>query len=87
MFTGLARSVGRLVTVEEGVIAGGFGSAVSEMLDRHGLSHTPQRRLGVPDRFVLHGRREELLHQIGLDAEGIARRVREWVRQTQALHT
>jgi 1-deoxy-D-xylulose-5-phosphate synthase len=83
---GLARSVGRLITVEEGVIAGGFGSAVSECLDRLGLSSTPLMRLGVPDTFVLHGKRDELLRQIGLDAEGIAIRARAWVRQTQPLH-
>jgi 1-deoxy-D-xylulose-5-phosphate synthase len=87
MFTGLARSVGRIVTVEENVIAGGFGSAVSEMLDRQGLSHTPQLRLGVPDVFVLHGKRDELLKQVGLDANGIARRTLEWVRATQHLHS
>ncbi len=87
LVAGLARSVGRLVTVEEGVIAGGFGSAVSECLDRLMLSGTAQLRLGVPDRFVLHGKRDELLASIGLDADGIARRTLAWVHQTQALHT
>ncbi len=86
VIAGLARSVGRLVTLEEGVIAGGFGSAVSECLDRLMLSATPQLRLGVPDHFVLHGKRDELLAQIGLDAPGIASRTLAWVRQTQPLH-
>ena len=83
MFRGLARSTGRLVTVEENVIAGGFGSAVSEMLDRGGLSGVPQLRLGVPDRFVLHGKRDQLLQQCGLDADGIARRTLAFVRAAQ----
>ncbi len=83
MIGGLARSVGRLVTVEENLIAGGFGSAVSEMLDRLGLSTTAHMRLGVPDAFVLHGKRDELLAGIGLDADGIARRTREFVRAAQ----
>ena len=83
--TGLARSVG--VTIEENVIAGGFGSAVSECLDANGLSATPHLRLGVPNEFVLHGKRDELLRQIGLDAEGIAARSLEWVRATQRQFT
>src|SRR5258705_7712034 len=81
--TGLARSVGRLVTVEESVIAGGFGSAVSECLDRHELSATPQLRLGVPDQWVRHGKRDKLLEQLGLDAAGIASRTRDWIRSHQ----
>jgi 1-deoxy-D-xylulose-5-phosphate synthase len=77
---GLARSVGRLVTVEENVPMGGFGSAVSECLDRHGLSATPLKRIALPETFVGHGKRDELLQQVGLDAAGIARQVREWTR-------
>jgi 1-deoxy-D-xylulose-5-phosphate synthase len=87
VITGLARSVGRIVTIEENVIAGGFGSAVSECLDLHGLSATPHLRLGVPNEFVLHGKRDELLKQIGLDAAGIAARSIEWVRATQRQFT
>jgi len=85
--TGLAKSVGRIVTIEENVIAGGFGSAVSECLDRNGLSATPHLRLGVPNEFVLHGKRDELLQQCGLDAAGIAARALEWVRATQRQYT
>jgi 1-deoxy-D-xylulose-5-phosphate synthase len=80
---GLARSVGRLVTVEENVPMGGFGSAVSECLDRHGLSGTPLHRIALPEEFVAHGKRDELLKRIGLDAPGIARRVLDWVQATQ----
>ena len=83
MIGGLARSTGRIVTVEENVIAGGFGSAVSEMLEASGLAGVPQLRLGVPNEFVLHGKRDELLKQVGLDAEGIARRTLEFVRQSR----
>jgi 1-deoxy-D-xylulose-5-phosphate synthase len=83
VMTGLARSVGRLVTVEENVPMGGFGSAVSECLDRHDLSATPLLRIALPERFVLHGQRDELLQQVGLDPPGIARRTLEWVRAAQ----
>jgi 1-deoxy-D-xylulose-5-phosphate synthase len=85
--TGLAGSVGRIVTVEENVPMGGFGSAVSECLDRHGLSGTPLLRIALPEQFVSHGRRDELLAMVGLDAPGIARRVREWTRVTQRQYT
>ena len=69
------------------MIPGGIGSAVSESLDEKGLSATPHLRLGVPNEFVLHGKRDELLRQIGLDAEGIAARSLEWVRATQRQFT
>ncbi|MFM8558324.1 MAG: 1-deoxy-D-xylulose-5-phosphate synthase, partial [bacterium] len=69
MFTGLARSTGRIVTVEENVTAGGFGSAVSEMLAANDIT-VPVRHIGVPNEFVLHGKRDELLAQVGLDAAG-----------------
>jgi 1-deoxy-D-xylulose-5-phosphate synthase len=82
MIAGLARSTGRLVTVEENVLAGGFGSAIAEMLEREGVV-VPLLRLGVPDEFVLHGKRDQLLARIGLDAEGIANRTLEFVRQAR----
>jgi 1-deoxy-D-xylulose-5-phosphate synthase len=86
MFTGLAQSTGRIVTVEEGVVAGGFGSAVSEMLGEQGIV-VPHLRLGVPNEFVLHGKRDELLNQVGLDADGIARSTLAFVRQSRHQYT
>ena len=80
---GLARSIGRIVTVEENVPMGGFGSAVSELFDREGLSSTALLRIALPESFVTHGKRDELLRRVGLDPAGIARRVREWVRAQQ----
>ncbi len=80
---GLARSVGRLITVEENVLAGGFGSAVHECLERHDLATTPLLRIGLPEAFVAHGKRDALLHEVGLDAEGIARRAHDWLRAAQ----
>ncbi len=87
MVTGLARSVGRIITVEENVPMGGFGSAVSECLDRHGLSGTPLKRLALPSDFVAHGKRDELLARAGLDAAGIAASALEWTRATQRQYT
>ena len=74
-----ARRCGRVVTVEDGVRIGGFGSGVLEMLQDHGC-HVPVLRLGIPDRFIEHGKREKLLEMLGLDGPGIARSAREFVR-------
>ena len=87
MIAGLARSVGRIVTIEENVPMGGFGSAVSESLDRAGLSATPLLRIALPAHFVPHGKRDELLRLAGLDAPGIARTTLDWTRATQRQYT
>lgn len=60
----------RLVTVEDGVVQGGLGSAVVEYMADHNL-HPEVIRLGLPDSFVEHGTPEELYHIVGLDAEAI----------------
>jgi 1-deoxy-D-xylulose-5-phosphate synthase len=59
-----------LVTVEEGSVSGGAGSAVSECLALHGVA-MPVLHLGLPDRFIDHGTREEVLEAAGLDRAGI----------------
>ncbi|MFZ9060135.1 MAG: 1-deoxy-D-xylulose-5-phosphate synthase [Steroidobacteraceae bacterium] len=59
-----------LVTVEEGAVSGGAGSAVSECLALHGVA-MPVLHLGLPDRFIDHGTREEVLEAAGLDRAGI----------------
>jgi 1-deoxy-D-xylulose-5-phosphate synthase len=65
------------VIVEEGALMGGFGSAVLEAACDAGLDASRVRRLGVPDQFIEHGGRNELLHDLGLDAAGIAKTCRE----------
>ena len=65
-----------IVTVEEGYLAGGFGSAVVELLEENGVQDSVKvARLGVPDEIVTHGDQNVLLGQYGLDAEGIAAKV------------
>ena len=61
-----------VVTVEEGALEGGFGSAVLEAANAAGLDSRNVTRLGIPDRFVEHGERGELLADLGLDANGMA---------------
>jgi 1-deoxy-D-xylulose-5-phosphate synthase len=66
-----------IVTVEEGALAGGFGSAVLEAACQHGWDTRILRTLGLPDRFIEHGDRNELLQELGLDPSGIARTCRQ----------
>ena len=72
----LARTHDCLVTVEEGCIAGGAGSAVLEALARAGVS-VPILNLGLPDEFIEHGDPAKLLARCGLDAAGIERSIVE----------
>lgn len=65
------------ITVEEGQRMGGFGSAVLEAASDAGVNTSCFHRLGIPDRFVQHGAREELLAEVGLDVTGILRACRE----------
>lgn len=77
--TTLLRAVEQLplvVTVEEGVLEGGFGSALLEAANATGVDTSNIVRLGLPDRFIEHGERGELLADLGLDAPGIVRTVR-----------
>ncbi len=64
---------GFVLTVEEGCLAGGFGSAVLEVANDAGLNTAHVRRLGLPDQFILHAEREEQLAEVGLDVDGITR--------------
>lgn len=75
---------GCLVTLEEAQIAGGFGSAVSEALDGLGLSAVPHLRIGLPDRFIPHGKRSELLQLCELDPEHLTQRISRWSQTVQS---
>lgn len=63
-----------IVTIEDGALEGGFGSAVAEYLAEKG-SRVPVRRLGVPDRWVMHGSVSQLREECGIDAAAIVRAV------------
>jgi 1-deoxy-D-xylulose-5-phosphate synthase len=77
----VAGSHQHIVVVEEGTVAGGFGSAVLQLLQEKGLlSKCRVHILGIPDRFIPHGRVEELLESLGLSAAGIADYIRKLIR-------
>ncbi|HMR03953.1 MAG TPA: 1-deoxy-D-xylulose-5-phosphate synthase [Candidatus Competibacter phosphatis] len=66
-----------LVTLEENVVAGGAGSAVNECLAARSIQ-IPVYNIGLPDRFVGQGERDELLAECGLDVEGVLRQLTDW---------
>ena len=65
-----------LVTLEDGCIAGGAGSAVNEYLQQQGILK-PLRMLGLPDSFILQGTQQEMYREHGLDGEGIANTIKQ----------
>lgn len=71
LITGLVLRVPRLITVEDHVVHGGFGSAVAELLADEGITGVKIKRLGVPDRFVSHGTQGELRKLCGIDKDAI----------------
>jgi len=70
----LARRHGLIVTIEENAVSGGAGSAVNECLAQHALT-VPILNLGIPDRFIEQGSREQCLSRCGLDSESIAKAI------------
>jgi 1-deoxy-D-xylulose-5-phosphate synthase len=80
LLVSLARQTGRVVTVEENALQGGFGSAVLELLEEEELSAVRVTRLGYPDKFVEQGEQSQLHQRYGLTAEGIAASVRQALR-------
>ena len=73
-----AKETKRIVTVEEHSVIGGLGSAVCEALSD--TVPTPVHRIGMKDTFGESGPAVELLHKYGLDAEGICREIRGWMK-------
>jgi 1-deoxy-D-xylulose-5-phosphate synthase len=65
-----------VMTIEEGTLQGGFGSAVLEACNAEGIDTRSVIRLGIPDRFIEHAERNELLAELGLDVEGLCRTAR-----------
>ena len=75
----LAHENDLLVTLEDNVKMGGAGSGVNEVLAAH-HQLVPVLNLGLPDHFIEHGTREELMTQIGLDGPGILRSIQKRLR-------
>jgi 1-deoxy-D-xylulose-5-phosphate synthase len=83
----IAGSHAGIVTLEDNAVAGGAGSACSEALDAHGIL-TPRLHIGIPDRFIEHGSRDDCLAAAGLDLAGISASIERWRAAEPALkHT
>jgi len=76
----LARETGKLVTVEENALMGGFGSAVLEVLQEAGIKDVVVKRLGVPDEVVHHGPQSLFREKFGIDSKGIANAARKLLK-------
>jgi 1-deoxy-D-xylulose-5-phosphate synthase len=74
----LARKIPNILTVEENVLQGGFGSAVLEALLDAGIYDIQVKRIGIGDTFVEHGPRELLRARYGLDSDGIVAAAADW---------
>jgi 1-deoxy-D-xylulose-5-phosphate synthase len=70
----------KIITIEDGTIVGGFGSAVLEFMNEHGYK-ADVKIMGIPDRLVEHGTPKQLYDEIGIDANGIAIMLRSFVEQ------
>ncbi|MDD5424456.1 MAG: transketolase C-terminal domain-containing protein, partial [Candidatus Omnitrophica bacterium] len=81
----LAARTKKFVTVEEGVLEGGFGSAILEFFERERISDVSVKRLGFPSKFVEHGRKEDLFKAYGLDAYGIASEIKKMFSKGKAV--
>lgn len=71
LILGAARRTGRIMTVEENALQGGFGSAVLETLYDNNLQDVKVKRLGIPDHYIEQGSQAQLRKDVGIDAEGI----------------
>ncbi|OGW84635.1 MAG: 1-deoxy-D-xylulose-5-phosphate synthase [Omnitrophica bacterium RIFCSPLOWO2_01_FULL_45_10] len=71
LLEGIAHDIKRIATLEDGVLKGGFGSAVLEFLERRKFGDIKIRRFGLPDRFIEHGKRSELFSKYNLTPSAI----------------
>jgi len=85
LISGLAEKIPRIITVEENVLQGGFGSAVLEALNDFGVADFCLERLGIPDIFVEHGSQKLLRSKYSLDASAIVETAKRMMNSSQRL--
>ncbi|MEW6003403.1 MAG: transketolase C-terminal domain-containing protein, partial [Nitrospirota bacterium] len=79
-------NIKKIITIEENVLAGGFGSAVLEFLNEMEIHNVMVRRLGIPDEFVEQGKQGELRKKYFLDEEGIYRYALSFLKEPTYSH-
>ncbi|PAF21269.1 hypothetical protein CHH61_22865, partial [Shouchella clausii] len=72
-----------ILTIEEAVLQGGFGSAILEYAHEHGFHHSEIDRMGIPDTFIEHGSVNELLEEIGMTVDDVVERMGKLARKKQ----
>ena len=82
MLTEIMNNFDQLITIEDGAIQGGFGSAVLEFMAENGFTNKI-KILGIPDKFIEHGTPDELYKECGIDTKGIVRTAKELVGTTK----
>jgi len=80
LILGQARSTGRILTVEENALQGGFGSAILELLHDNNAAQIKVKRLGIPDQYIEQGPQAQLRKDVGIDAEGIETAAKEFMK-------
>ena len=78
--------VNKIITIEDGTVVGGFGTAVLEFMNQNGYK-ADVKIMGIPDRLVEHGSPKELYSEIGLNAQAIAEVLREWMKEAEKVIT
>jgi len=81
LITSLAKKIPRIITVEENVCQGGFGSAILECLGDKGITNFSIKRIGIPDTFVEHGPQDFLRSKYGIDAPAIVNAAKELMKR------
>jgi 1-deoxy-D-xylulose-5-phosphate synthase len=81
-----ARRIKHIVTVEENVLIGGFGSSLLSLLQEAGISDIKVKMIGIPDKFVEHGTPSILREKYGLDADGIVRATMALLPEVKRIH-
>ncbi|MFH1335567.1 MAG: 1-deoxy-D-xylulose-5-phosphate synthase [Candidatus Zixiibacteriota bacterium] len=76
MLTYILKEFDKIITVEENALLGGFGSAILEFAEANDLDRSSIKRMGIPDEFIQHGSRNQLLGLLGLDKNGIIQTVK-----------
>jgi 1-deoxy-D-xylulose-5-phosphate synthase len=84
LFLNTSATIKKIITIEENVIQGGFGSAVLELLAEKGITGVLIKRLGIPDEFVNHATQAQQRHKYGINEEGIIRAIREMLAKKAA---
>ncbi len=76
----------KIITIEDGTVVGGFGTAVLEFMNQNGYK-ADVKIMGIPDRLVEHGSTKELYNEIGLNTQAIAELLREWMSEAEKVTT